>query len=74
MSRTAHVCYLVANVMAKLFHLDRRSFVPSQVPHRLGHDDGSAPLIELADLQRILDEAGPLLNIEQVRDVGSGSH
>ncbi|MDO9002926.1 MAG: M14 family zinc carboxypeptidase [Aquabacterium sp.] len=60
--------------MAKLFRLDRRSFVPSQTPHRLTGDEAPAALIELADLQRILDEAGPQVEVSQVCQVQAGPH
>ncbi|RZL03204.1 MAG: zinc carboxypeptidase [Rubrivivax sp.] len=60
--------------MAKLFHLARRSFIPSQAPHRLRDDEDAAPLIELDDLQRILDEAGSLVDVTQVCEVSAGPH
>src|SRR3990167_6646510 len=60
--------------MAKLLRLDRRSFVPSQTPHRLTGDAAPETLIELADLQRILDEAGPQVEVSQVCEVQAGPH
>ena len=59
--------------MPRLFHLERRSFVPSRAPVRTPEDAPSSDLAELAELERILDEAGPELAVKQVCEVHAGA-